>query len=169
MSEVFTKIGDNVGHNPAYLYIKNGWNKDINAPKLPRISVAYDLLLINRDMEDGNRFGQVFVELGYSVTNPVDNFNKKTGREIALANLKNGGMNKKNYASFFLGVGYDIEAVEFYQSLAVGIVSVPKSAIPLRLVGDDIPRPWIVQKDYDLTSKVKQFVIKHYESNSLYK
>lgn len=161
MSEVFTKISENVGHNPAFLYI--------NDPTKPRISVAYDLLLINRDLADGNRFGQVLVELGYSVTNPVDNFNRKTGREIAFANLKDGGMSKKNYAVMFLGVGYDIEAVEFTEKQYGVKLLVPKGSIPLRLVGDDIPRPWIVQKDFDLTSKVKQFVIKHYEANSLYK
>lgn len=160
MSEVFGKVNDSTGHNAAFLYI--------NKEGFPRISVAYDLLLLNRDVE-GGRFGQVFVEFGYSVTNPVDNFNKKIGRQIASINLKDGGMTKRNYNAFYLGVGYDIEAVEFTEKQYGVKLKVPKGAVPLRLVGDDNPRPWIIQSDFDLTSIVKRAVLQDYNENHLYK
>lgn len=159
MSEVYGKINDSTGHNPAFLYI--------NSQHYPRISVAYDLLLVNRDLPDGNRFGQVFVEIGYAVTNPVDNFNKKTGREIASINLKDGGMTKRNYGVLYLGVGYDIEAVEFAKEMGVKF-NIPKGAVPLRLVGDENPRPWIIQSDWDLTSIVKRAVLLDFDNNENY-
>jgi len=169
MTSVYQEISAYAEHKPEYVYLnvvqttgKGAKKKEKNI----RIAAAYDLLLVNRDTKAG-KIGQVFLEIGYAVTNPVDNFCKKTGREIAVLNLEDGGMDRKNYLSFFLGIGYDVEALEYAVDEGFDY-SVPKSAIPMRLVGGENVRPWICARDYDLTAKVKEAVIDHFEKNDLY-
>lgn len=165
MSLVFEQT-TSLKSSPSFLYIKDlfqdPWYDGIG---VKAICVAYDLVFLERPF-DGNSINQALVEFGYSVTDEADNFDRKFGRELAVKNLQDRGVDKSNYGMHFLGVADSLDYKDYLESF--GIKSqLAKQTVPIRAVGNG-ENIWIKQADFNLTSLVQNLVLDHYMNNPHY-